>query len=234
MLVEAASRQKPKRITVVVPFMPYRRQEKITQVGESLTFDLVARMLKVAGAHRVLTIDLHKHRSRRFFEAVNISCSELRAFPVIVDYFKKKGSIANFVVVAPDKGSIPESEKYAHALRVPLVKFFKHRAKRDQIIVDRFEGEVKGKNVLIIDDEVNTAGTLQGVVGVLKKNGARSVYFACTHGVLSGPAIERLSHSRITQVIITDTIPLRGIALPKLKVLSVAPLFAERIKKWTA
>lgn len=233
LMCEAVWNKKAKRITVVLPFVPYRRQEKQTKNGEALSFEVLARLLRAVGVRRVLTIDLHKHRSRRFFKDQHITCKELRAFPVLVDFFKKQKSLTDFVVVAPDKGSIPESEKYARALKVPVVKFYKRRTKRDQIVIDRFEGSVEGKNVLIIDDEINTGGTLVGVVQMLKKQGAREVLFACTHGVLSGPAIERLSASSLKEIIITDTIPQpKEKRMKKMTVVSVESLFAQQIRQW--
>lgn len=232
-MTNAIRSMKPKRITAVMPFFGYRRQEKVVQLGESHTFQLMARLLKTAGISRVLVIDLHKHRSTKYFKEAGIIVKELRAFDVIVEYFKKK-KLENFVVLAPDKGGIPESQRYAKALQVPLVCVYKHRAKRDQIVIDRFEGDVEGKNVLIIDDEINTAGTLVGVVDQLKKKKARLIYFASTHAVLSGPAVERLAQSPIKQVVVTDTIQLEpSKRLQKITVLSVAPLFAEVLKKWS-
>jgi len=233
LLVHALRDMKPRRITAVIPFYGYRRQEKKTSPGESLTFQLVAKLLKVAGVSRVLVIDLHKHRSKQFFKENGIVCTELRAFDVISDYFKQK-KLDNFVVLAPDKGSIPESERYAKALGVPLVKVYKHRSKRDEVIIDRFEGTISGKNILIIDDEINTAGTLMGVVDLLKQQKARNIYFACTHAVLSGPAVERLAASRIRQVVVTDTIELPPQKrLKKMHVLSVVPLFAQVLQQWS-
>lgn len=234
LMAHAAKAKKPKRITAVMPFFGYRRQEKVTVEGESLSFELIAKMMKTAGIQRVLTVDLHKHRSTKFFKESGIVSKELRAFPVIVEYLKKK-KLDNFVVIAPDKGSIPESQKYANALGVPLVKFYKRRSirKRDEVKIDRFEGNVTGKDIIIIDDEINTAGTLMGVVDILKKEKARNVYFACTHGVLSGPALSRLAKSRIHQVIITDTIYLEPKdRLKKIKILTLTDLFAEQIAKW--
>lgn len=234
-MVWALKSMKPKHITAVLPFFPYRRQEKILTGGEALTFSLVSALLKSAGVERILVIDLHKHRSTRFFKEVNMAYKELRAFDVMCDYFRRK-KLENFVVLAPDKGSIPESERYANALGVPLVRVYKHRSmsKRDQVTIDRIEGTVQGKNILIIDDEINTAGTLMGVVDLLKQHKARNIYFACTHAVLSGPAIERLAKSRIRQVVITDTIHLAPEKrLKKMTILSVAPLFARTIAEWS-
>lgn len=234
LMVGAIQSMKPKRITAVIPFFGYRRQEKVTVSGEALSFDIITQLLKSAGVDRILVIDLHKHRSARFFVEAGIQYKELRAFDVIVEYFKKK-KLENFVVLAPDKGGIPEAERYATALHVPLVKAYKKRthSKRDEVTFHKFEGVVKGKNILITDDEINTAGTLQGVVDILKKEKARNIYFASTHGVLSGPAIKRLKTARLRQVIITDTIALpKEKNIQKIKVLSVAPLFAEAMKKW--
>ncbi|MFH1426412.1 MAG: ribose-phosphate pyrophosphokinase [Candidatus Kerfeldbacteria bacterium] len=236
LMVHAVKAMRPKRITAVMPFFGYRRQEKVSIPGESLAFDLVAKLLNAAGVNRVLVIDLHKHRSAKFFKDNKIICKELRAFDVIVDYFKKK-KLENLVVLAPDKGSAPGSEHYARELNVPLVKVSKQRSRKklDTVSFTNFEGEVKGKNVLIIDDEINTAGTLIGVADILKERKANNIFFACTHAVLSGPAIERLEKSRLTEVVVTDTIylpPKKRIA--KIKVLSVAPLFAETIAKWSA
>lgn len=232
LLCEAVWHKKPKRITVVLPFMPYRRQEKQTHTGEALAFDVVARVLRAVGVKRILTIDLHKHRSRQFFKAQGMSCTELRAFSLFSDYFSTQMDTNQTVVVAPDKGSVPESERYARALNIPLVKFFKRRTQRDTVVVDGFEGSVDGKHVLIIDDEINTGGTLIGVVRMLKEHGARDIIFACTHAVLSGAAVERLSSSSLKRVIVSDTIPQRS-SLPIQTTLSVVPLFAERIRRWT-
>jgi len=234
LMAHAARSGKAKKITAVMPFFGYRRQEKQTVSGEAVSFQLIAKLMKAAGISRVLTIDLHKHRSAKYFKEAGIISKELRAFPVIIDHLRKK-KLDHFVVLAPDKGSIPESKRYADGLGVPLIKVYKHRSirKRDEVKFDEFEGEVKGRNVLIIDDEVNTAGTLMGVVDILKEKKAHNVYFACTHGVLSGPALSRLAKSNIRQVILMDTIylPLEN-RIQKIKILSVAPLFAEQIGKW--
>jgi len=226
LLVHAAKALQPKRVVVVVPFFPYRRMEKTVRVGESLTFALVADLLHAVGIDKIICMDLHKHRSKRFFK---FQRKELRAFPMIIERLKQK-KLHNFVVVAPDKGSMPESKRYARELGVPLVKSFKTRKKHDEAIIKRLEGDVVGKDIIIVDDEVNTAGTLVGVVDKLKEQKARNIYFACTHPVLSGPAIERLQTARIREIIVTDTIELPSEKLiSKIKVISVAKLFAEAI-----
>ena len=227
-ILHAAKAMKPKKLIAVVPFFPYRRMEKTIKPGESLTFELVADLLHVTGMDKIICMDLHKHRSKRFFK---FQRKELSAFSVIIERMKQK-QLHNFVVVAPDKGSMPTSKRYARELGVPLVKSFKTRRKHDEAIIKRLEGDVVGKDVIIIDDEINTAGTLVGVVDKLKQERARNIYFACTHPVLSGPALERLAHAKLREVIITDTIDLPAEKqLAKLKIISVAKLFAEAIKE---
>lgn len=232
-MTHAVRAMKPRSITAVLPFFPYRRQEKLVQPGESLTFELVAQLLKAAGVERVLVMDLHKHRSTRFFDDVGLEWKELRAFERICAYFKAR-PLKEYVVLAPDKGGIPESERYAEALGVPLVKATKRRSQRDVVEFDAFEGEVTGKNILIIDDEINTAGTLVGIVDILKKQQAGDIYFACTHAVLSGPAIQRLVESPLKQVIVTDTIALPvEKQIEKINILSVSSVFADAIREWS-
>ena len=217
----------PKKVIAIVPFYPYRRMEKTVEIGESLTFELVADLLKTAGIDKIICMDLHKHRSKRFF---NFQRRELFAMPLLVEYLKKK-DLSNMVIVAPDKGSMPESKKYSRALNIPIVKAYKKRKKHDEAIIKKIVGEIKNKDVIIIDDEVNTAGTLESVVKAIKEKGARDIYFACTHAVLSGPAMERLKSAPIKEVIVTDTINIpEEKMIDKLKIISVAGLFAEAIR----
>ena len=225
-ILQAVKMLQPKRVVAVVPFFPYRRMEKTIIPGESLTFELVANLFHAVGIDKIIVMDLHKHRSKRFFK---FQRKELRAFPMIIERLKQK-KLHNFVCVAPDKGSMPESKRYARELGVPLVKSFKMRKKHDEAIISRLEGDVRGKDIIIVDDEINTAGTLAGVVDKLKQQKARNIYYACTHGVLSGPAIERLVKMRIREVIVTDTIDIPPEKMiGKIKQISVAKLFAEAI-----
>lgn len=234
MIAHAARSMHPQRITAVMPFFGYRRQEKTMQRGEALAFELVAQLLRAAGVDRVAVMDLHKQRSAKFFDAAGLAVTELRAFELICQHFQQL-HIPNAVVLAPDKGSIPESERYATALGVPLLHAYKHRAKRDQVVFDELQGEVRGKQILIIDDEINTAGTLVGVVDLLKQQQAGDIYFACTHAVLSGPAIERLTASSLKEIVVTDTIALPPEKkIEKIRSLSVIPLFANMLQGWTA
>jgi len=226
-MVHALKDMEPKKIVAVIPFFPYRRMEKTVEDGESLTFELVADLLNTAGVDKVIVLDLHKHRSKRFFK---FQRRELLAFPVIINRLIKK-KLENFVIVAPDKGSMPESKKYARELDVPIVKAYKTRKEHDKAIIKKMVGDVKGKDVIIIDDEINTAGTLVGVVNELKKRKARNIYFACTHAVLSGPAIDRLKKTKLREIIVTDSINLPPKKrLNKIKVVSVAPLIADAIR----
>lgn len=227
-MIHAVKTLEPKRVVAVVPFFPYRRMEKTIKAGESLTFAMVADLLHTVGVDKIICMDLHKHRSKRFFR---FQRKELRAFPVILERLQRK-RLHNFVIIAPDKGSMPETKRYARALGVPLVKSYKKRRKHDEAIIKRLVGDVRRKDVIIVDDEINTAGTLIGIVEKLKEQRARNIYFACTHAVLSGPAIERLKQARIREVIVTDTIEIPPEKLiPKIKVLSVAKFFAQAIKE---
>ena len=173
-MADALKDLKPKRITAVIPFFGYRRQEKQREDGESLTFALIARLLKAAGITKVIVMELHKHRSAKFFREQRIACTELSAFDEMIRYLRRK-KLENFVVLAPDKGSMPGSKKYARELDVPLVYAKKYRdpKKKDRVEFGRFVGKVKDKNILIIDDEINTAGTLMGVVDILKRKKKR-------------------------------------------------------------
>lgn len=233
LMVHAVAALRPRRITAVVPFMAYRRQEKITQSGEALAFQLIAKLLYTAGCRRILTIDLHKHRSSRFFKEVGMVNRELRAFDILAEHLKTQ-DLRDTVLVAPDKGSIPESERYAKVLHIPLVKVYKRRTQRDHVIIDRIEGNVVGKNILLIDDEINTAGTLVSVITLLqKKQNIEHASIVCTHGIFSGAALEKLTHPAIRQIILTDTIalPTRQ-RLPTMTTVSVAPLFAAVLRRW--
>ena len=234
LMAHAAKELGARSITAIIPFFGYRRQEKQKAPGETLAFELVTHLLKTAGVSRTLVMDLHKEHTLRFFEQADIDVYELCAFDVIINHFQQK-RLKNFVVVAPDEGSVPESARYAEALHVPLVRIYKHRSmrKKDEVVVDGFEGDVQGKNVLIIDDEINTGGTLVGAAHILKEKGARNMYVAATHGILSSPAVKRLQNSPIQEVVITDTIELpKEKQIKKIHVLSVAPLFAEYIYKY--
>ncbi len=223
-----------KRITAVMPFFGYRRQEKITTHGEVLSFSVIAQLMKAVGIDRVMVLDLHKHRSSKFFTEVGIECVELSASSLFVEYFKNHND-GNLVILAPDKGSVPGSAEYAQALGIPMIIAKKRRYvdQKDHAFFDELIADVADKNILIIDDEVNTAGTLVGVVDIMKQQGANNIFVACTHGVLSGPAIERLAVAPITEFILTDSIARSPEQeLPLFKTISVIPLFAKALQDW--
>ena len=234
LLVEAAAFAGASRITAVMPFFGYRRQEKRSIPGEALSFSLVAKLLKTAGVNRVMVMDLHKHRSRKFFEEVDIECIELAAFPVFIDYLIQKDR-TNLMILAPDKGSVPSSADYAQRLGIPMIVANKTRSTttKDTVSFEDMVADVKGKDILIIDDEINTAATLAGVVNMMNARGAKTITVGCTHAVLSEPAIERMRGAGITECLITDTIAQpKEKQLPLFQTLSVIPLFAEALKDW--
>jgi ribose-phosphate pyrophosphokinase len=234
LLTEAAVAEGATRITAVMPFFGYRRQEKRSKPGEALSFALVAKLLKTAGIDRVMVMDLHKHRSRKFFEEAGVECVELAAFPVFIDYLIQKDR-TNLMVLAPDKGSVPSSADYAQRLGIPMIVANKTRSMetKDTVSFEDMIADVEGKDILIIDDEINTAATLVGVVDMMNARGAKTITVGCTHAVLSPPAIDRMQHAGITECMITDTIAQpKEKQLPLFQTLSVVPLFAEALKNW--
>ena len=190
---------------------------------------LVADLVTTAGADRVLTMDLHASQIQGFF---NIPVDHLYALPVLMDYITKR-KIEDLVVVSPDAGGVERARAFAKRLQANLAIIDKRREGPNQAQVMNIIGDVQGKSALLLDDMIDTAGTIvQGAQACFDK-GAREVWAGCTHGVLSGPALERLQNSCLTQVVVTDSIPLRGkeIKCPKLHVLSVAPLLGEAIRR---
>ena len=230
-IIDALKRLAPKKITAIWPFFPYRRQEKKTQTGESVTAQLVARLLEAAGAQKVILVDIHTDRILKFFK---IPTQNIEATPLFLGYFKKLG-IKNLMIMAPDRGAFKDASRFAEKLGVAVSFIEKKRARRhDQIESMKLHAPVKDKNVLIIDDEIDTAGTLCSAAYLLKQRDARDIYAACTHPVFSGPAVERLKKAPIKQIVVTNTIFLApektGLLGKKLKILSVASLLAKAIK----
>jgi len=228
-LTDAVRRASAGRINLVIPFFGYARQDRKNLEREAITAKLVANLITVAGANRVIIVDIHSDQIEGFFD---IPVDHIRALSRIAKYFKKL-DLRDFVVVAPDEGSVKVNNKLSQILGVPLVVISKQR---DKTKVDSFEhimllGDVKGKNVIIIDDEINTGGTIVRAAELLKKHGAKEVYVSCTHAILAGPAIERLEKAPIKEVVVTDTIPLpEEKRIGKIKVLSLAPILAKTIK----
>ena len=227
-MMDALRRASADRITAVLPFFGYARQDRKDQPRVPITAKLVANLLTTAGADRILTIDLHAGQIQGFFD---IPMDHLFAVTTFVDYFNSL-KVTNLVVVSPDVGGIKMARAYAKRLHSPLAIVDKRRISGEDTEVMNILGEVKGMNALIIDDIVATAGSLVEAGNALKKAGAKDVYAAITHPVLSGPAIKRIDNSSLKKVFVTNTIPLdNGKRHKKIKVQSIGPLLAEAIKR---
>lgn len=228
-IIDALKRSSANRITAVVPYFGYARQDRKDQPRVPITAKLVADLITTAGADRVLSMDLHAGQIQGFF---NVPVDHLYALPVLLDYIVKK-KIADLVVVSPDAGGVERARAFAKRLQANLAIIDKRREGPNQAQIMNIIGDVQEKSVLLLDDMIDTAGTIvQGAQACLD-HGARDVITACTHAVLSGPALERLQGSGLSQVVVTNTIPLRGkeLACPKLHQLSVAPLLGEAIRR---
>ncbi len=228
-MIDALKRASADRITAVVPYYGYGRTDKKDQPRVPITARLIADLLTVAGANRLLTVDLHAAQIQGFF---NIPVDELTALNILSGYFKKRG-LNNLVVVATDIGITKRARDLAHKLDAPLAIMEKRRiGNNDQTETLNIIGEVAGKTALTVDDEIDTAGSLASTVTTLINHGVTEVYACCTHPVLSGPAIERISCSPVKEVVVTDTIPVTGRKkLDKITVLPIAPLLGEAINR---
>lgn len=229
-LIDALKRASARRITAVLPFFGYARQDRKDQPRVPITAKLVANLLTTAGSNRILTVDLHAGQIQGFFD---IPMDHLLAVTTFVNYFKKL-KIKNVVVVSPDVGGIKMARAYAKRLHSPLAIVDKRRIGGEDTEVMNILGaeEVKGRHAIIIDDIVATAGSVTEAAGALKKAGAKDVYAAITHPVLSGPAIKRIHNSAIKRMFVTNSIPLtKEKKHEKIKVLSIAPLLGEAIKR---
>ncbi len=228
-MVDAARRASAKRITAVMPFYGYARQDRKSEGREPITARLMADLFKAAGASRLLSVDLHSGQIQGFFSG---PVDHLTAMPVLVKYLREtKGE--NLVVVSPDAGRVKVAERYTQKLNADLAIVHKRRVKGMKNAVEAKDvvGEVEGRDCVLIDDMIDTAGTICSAAELLMERGAKSVVCAATHAVFSGPAVERLDQSVMEQVIVTDTLPLPPAKqFDKLEVLSVAPIIAETIK----
>ena len=227
--VDALKRASAKRITVVLPYYPYSRSDKKDQPRIPITAKLVADILVASGVDRVLTCDLHNPAIQGF---LSVPSDQLKAKDLLLKYFEKLPK-DNMVVVATDAGSSKKAYKYAQELNTTMALLDKRRdGNDDKAIASHFIGDVKDKICVIFDDEIDTAGSMMEAVKALKENGAKEIYAACTHGVLSGPAIDRIAKSDLKELIITNTIPLLNEKrIDKIKVLSIAPLFAQAVMR---
>jgi len=229
-MIDAFKRASAGRITAVIPYYGYARQDRKAKARDPITAKLIADLITTAGADRVLTMDLHAAQIQGFF---TIPVDHLRGVPILAQHFLERGFEGDdLVVVSPDLGSVTRARNFANRLNAPLAIVDKRRPKANVAEVMNIIGDVDGKRVIIIDDMIDTAGTLIQGVNALMERGAKEVYACATHGVLSGPAIERIKNSPIKELVITDTIPLPPEKqIDKIRVLSVAPLFAEAIDR---
>ena len=226
LMIDAAKRASAKRITAVIPYFGYARQERKDQPRVSIAAKLMADMLTAAGVDRVLTMDLHAPQIQGFFD---MPVDHLYASVVLDDYFRRMNP-SNLVVVAPDAGSLARSRAYAKRIDADLALIDKRRPRQNETEVMNIVGDVAGRNALLIDDLVDTAGTLTTGANALREAGARDITAACTHALLSGPAYERIERSALTRLVVTDTIPLRRSA-DKIEIVSVAGLFSDAIRR---
>ena len=225
-MIDAFRRASARRITAVVPFYGYARQDRKTRGREPITAKLVANLITTAGADRLLSMDLHAGQIQGFFD---IPVDHLTAGPLLAQYFADKG-LDDMVIVSPDPGGVSRARNMADRLGLPFAIIDKRRPAPNVAQVVNVIGDVAGKHAVIVDDMVDTAGTVAEGARVLRELGARAVYVAATHPVLSGPALERLARAPIQEVVVTNTIPVDASRLPgKLTVLSVARLFAQAI-----
>ena len=227
-MIDALRRASAQRITAVLPYFGYARQDRKDQPRVPITAKLVANLLTVAGADRVLTIDLHAGQIQGFFD---IPLDHLFAFTIFMEYIKKL-KLKSMVIVTPDVGGIKTARAYAKRLKCGLAIVDKRRVNDKEAEVMHIMGDVKNKHAVIVDDMVATAGSLVEATEAIKKEGALDVYAAITHPVLCGPAIERIKKSKIKELVVTDTIPIsKNKMIGKIKVLSVAQLLGEAIKR---
>ena len=231
-MMDALKRASADTITVVIPYYGYARQDRKAAPRTPITSKLVADLITTAGADRVVTIDLHAGQIQGFF---NIPVDNLYAAPVILEHLRQRfaGEMDKLVMVSPDAGGTERARAFAKRLGCTLAVIDKRRSAPNVAEVMHLIGDVKDKVAIILDDMIDTAGTLTHAAAALKEHGARNIYAAATHGVLSGPAIERINNSYIEKVVITDTIPLgeKAAQTDKVRVLSVAELLAEAIRR---
>jgi ribose-phosphate pyrophosphokinase len=231
-MVDALKRGSAKRITVVLPFYPYSRQDKKHRGREPISARLVADLFKQAGANRILTVDLHTAQIQGFFDG---PVDHLFAMDVLATYVESKYAGRKMTVVAPDSGRVRVAERWTDRLGgSPLAFIHKTRdpLKPNQVVANRVVGDVEGRVCLIVDDMIDTGGTITKAADILFSNGAAEVIIAATHALMSDPATEKLKNSRVTEVVVTNTLPLTPEKrLDKLTVLSIAPLLARAIRE---
>lgn len=227
-MIDALNRASARSVNIVNPYYGYARQDRKARSREPITAKLVANLLETAGATRVIALDLHAPQIQGFFD---IPIDHLVAEPILTEYFQGKGlSKDELVIVSPDHGGVTRARKMADRMKAPIAIIDKRRPRPNVAEVMSIVGEVEGRTAILIDDIIDTAGTITIAANALIESGAKEVYACCTHPVLSGPAIERIDNSKIKELVITNTIKLEDNKLsPKIKQLSVAKLLADAI-----
>jgi ribose-phosphate pyrophosphokinase len=223
-MIDAMKRASAGRINAVIPYYGYARQDRKAKARDPITAKLVANMLIAAGVDRVVTMDLHATQIQGYFD---IPVDHLLGLPILVKYFKRK-KLKDLVIVSPDHGSVTRARNMAEPLGVPIAIVDKRRQKANVSEVMNIIGDIEGKNCILMDDMIDTAGTITNAANAIKELGANDVYACATHGVLSGPAIERIQSSAIKEMILLNTVPVpKEKLISKIRVLSVAPLLSE-------
>ncbi|OQB15571.1 MAG: Ribose-phosphate pyrophosphokinase [Firmicutes bacterium ADurb.Bin193] len=230
-MIDAFKRASAGRVTAVIPYFGYARQDRKAKARDPISAKLVADLIATAGADRVLTMDLHAPQIQGFF---NIPVDHLLGVPILVPYYAEKfaGNMDDLIVVSPDLGSVTRARQFADRLDVPLAIIDKRRPKVNVAEVMNIIGEIKDKRIILVDDMIDTAGTICQGAKALKERGAKEIYACATHAVLSGPAVERIANSDIDELLVLDTVVLPPEKkIDKIKIMSVAPVFAEAIER---
>lgn len=226
-MIDALKRASAKTINIVMPYYGYARQDRKARAREPITAKLVANLIETAGATRVITLDLHAPQIQGFFD---IPIDHLMGVPILAEYFKRKNFHDDIVIVSPDHGGVTRARKMAERLKAPIAIIDKRRPKPNVAEVMNIVGNIDGKIAILIDDIIDTAGTITLAANALVENGAKEVYASCTHPVLSGPAIERIDNSKIKELVVTNSIALaEEKKSDKVVELSIAPLLGEAI-----
>lgn len=229
--IDALRRASAGRITAVIPYFGYARQDRKARARDPISARLVSDLLQTAGADRVVTMDLHCAQIQGFF---SIPVDHLLGNPLLVRYYGEKfsGNLDNVTVVSPDVGSVKRTRSFAERVEIPIAIIDKRRPKDNVSEVMNIIGNIEGQRCILVDDMIDTAGTICNAANALKEKGAKEVYACCTHPVLSGPAIERIQNSAIEELVVLNTVPLSEEKhIDKIKVLSVAPIFADAIHR---
>ncbi len=226
-IVDAAKRDGAEKITAIIPYMPYSRQDRISKTGESIAAKMVAEDIQRAGADKIITVDLHSVQTQGFY---NIPCKNLSAMPLFANYFRNKGNLSDFAIISPDFGGEKRAKALAKELDAPIAIISKERSEHNKAEAVAIFGNVKGKNCILIDDMIDTAGTITEAVKMLKNNGAKDVYICATHGIFSDNAYENIKNCPVKEVIVTDTLPLKPGAPSNVKQISISSILAKELK----